>query len=140
MRISQFGVLLLCSACSGAPSAPAALRAGGFEYSAFIVPGQPILQGRINLEFPDDSTVTGTWTIAWADGADTTLEVGPQVGIGRLVGTRHADTIVIQLNPDFADNNVGLLAVTTADGWRGEWEWVAFAGPRSRGPFTASRR
>lgn len=139
MRVSVICALLLCSACSGGPSAPAAMRAGGFAYSASTPAGDPILNGRISFEFTDDSTVTGTWSITWVEGADTTLEVGPQVGSGLLVGTRHGDTMMIQLNPNYADNNVGLVAVPTAKGWRGEWEWVAFAGPRSRGPFTAYR-
>lgn len=139
MRLSVISALLLSAACSPGPSAPAALRAGGFDYSASTAGGDPVLRGRINFEFTDDSTVTGTWTITWVEGADTTLEVGPQVGSGPLVGTRHGDTMMIQLNPNFADNNVGLVAVPTAQGWRGEWEWVAFTGPRSRGSFTASR-
>lgn len=140
MRTTCVATILLCSACSGSPSAPAAQRAGGFEYHAFVTPGHEVLKGTIDFEFSDDSVVTGTWSIAWAMGADTTLEVGPQVGSGPLVGSRYGDTMRIQLNPDFADNNVGLVAVATPDGWRGEWEWVAFTGPRTRGPFTASRR
>jgi len=139
MRVLQPGLLLLCFACSSGPAAPPALRDGSFQYAAFSESGQQVLQGRLRLTFPDEATVTGTWRIDWAPGADTTAVVGPQVGTGQLVGARHGDTLVIELNPGNADNNVGLVAVTAGGGWQGEWEWVALTGPRSKGAFVASR-
>jgi hypothetical protein len=139
MRFLQPGLLLLCFACSNGPSAPPALRDGSFQYAAFTESGQRVLEGRLRLTFPNEATVTGTWSIDWAAGADTTAVVGPQVGSGQLAGTHQRDTLVIELNPGNADNNVGLVAVTTSPGWRGEWEWVTLTGPRSKGTFMAER-
>ncbi|MEO8635709.1 MAG: hypothetical protein ABI587_10580 [Gemmatimonadales bacterium] len=138
-RLSLFATLLL-AACSSAPAGIAAARGDGFQYTARSAAGQSLLTGRLQLAFPDDSTVTGTWTIAWVPGADTTMEVGPQVGAGILTGSRSGDTLRLQLNPNMADNNVGLRAVRTAEGYAGEWEWVAFTGPRSGGSFVAGRQ
>lgn len=140
MRSIPTSLLLLCFACSGGPSAPAGLRDGRLDYRGYSASGEQVLRGSIQLEFHDDTTVTGSWSIAWVAGADTTQPVGPQVGTGALVGTRHGDTLRLELNPQFADNNVGLRAVATGSGWRGEWEWSGFPGLMSRGRFTASRR
>ncbi len=140
MRPIQTGLLLLCLACSSGPAAPAGLRDNRLDYSAFSASGEPILKGIIQLQFPDDTTVTGSWRIAWVAGADTAERVGPQVGTGQLAGSRHRDTLWLDLNPGFADNNVGLTAVATRAGWRGEWQWTGFPGPLSQGRFTASRR
>ncbi|HEY7681406.1 MAG TPA: hypothetical protein VH879_02075 [Gemmatimonadales bacterium] len=49
------------------------------------------------------------------------------------------DRLYIDLNPGNADHNVGLLARFSATGLVGQWEWVTFTGPRTRGLFSASR-
>jgi hypothetical protein len=131
--------LVLLMACSSAPGDFAALRPGGFHYSAESATGQPLLTGRLQLDFADDSTFTGTWNIEWIPGADTTTPVGPQVGSGELVGLRHGTTLLIQLNPTNADHNVALQAVPRGDGYSGTWEWSTFSGPRSSGRFVAAR-
>lgn len=135
---TAFLALTLLIACADSPADGLALRGGGFHYSAFGDSGQPLLTGRLNFSFPDDSTLNGTWSIAWIPGADTTLHVGPQVGSGAMVGSRRGDTLLIQLNPTFADNNVGLVAVPTADGYSGQWSWSTFAGPTAGGRFSAA--
>jgi len=128
---------VLLSACSNDPVGRSTLPSGGFHYTAMSPAGTPVLTGRIRLAFPDDSTITGTWTIAWLPGADTTTPVGPQVGTGDLFGSRSGDALWIQLNPHNADHNVGLRALATTAGYTGEWEWVTFTGPHSRGSFAA---
>jgi hypothetical protein len=125
----------LLVACSTAPATFTA-RSGTFHYIA-MSQGKPVLTGRLHLTFPDDSTIVGPWAIAWLPDADTTVPVGPQVGTGNLVGARSGDSLMIQLNPGNADHNVGLVAGAAAAGYRGKWEWVTFAGPRSGGIFSA---
>lgn len=132
MRILLLIPLLLLG-CSRAPDEVAGLRSGAFSYSARNAAGQPILTGRLELAFPSDSTVTGTWTITWVAGADTVAQVGPQVGSGSLVGSRRGDTLLIQLNPTYADNNVSLFAAPNAEGYAGSWEWSTISGPASGG-------
>jgi hypothetical protein len=127
------GLLLACS--TDPPSFTT--RDGTFHYTASHA-GKPVLTGRLHLTFPDDSTVIGTWAIAWLPDADTTVPVGPQVGTGDLVGARWGDSLLIQLNPGNADHNVGLLARAAQAEYRGEWHWVTFTGPRTEGTFSAS--
>jgi hypothetical protein len=137
MRTFLFA-LVSVMACAGAPADTTALRTGGYHYSAGSATGQPLLSGHLELEFTDDSTLRGTWVIGWVPGADTTVAVGPQVGSGDLVGSRRGDTLLVQLNPTNADNNVALQAVLGADGYTGRWEWITIAGPRTAGAFVAA--
>jgi len=130
--------LLLLMACSSATSDFAALRPGGFHYSAASATGQPLLTGRLQLDFADDSSFTGSWKIDWLPGADTSAPVGPQVGSGVLIGQRRGTTLLIQLNPTNADHNVALQAVPRGGGYSGTWEWSTFSGPRSSGRFVAA--
>ncbi len=131
--------LVALAACSTHPIAPAPTGPGEYRYVARATSGATLLVGTLELTFPDDSTVTGTWSITWAPGADTTAEVGPQVGNGTLVGTRSGTTMFLDLNPGYADHNVFLQAVAIGAGFEGEWSWSTFAGPRSRGAFAATR-
>ena len=119
MKPTALLALALLLGCAGASTETAASRAGGFRYVGRSPAGVPVLTGRIALAIPDDSTVTGTWAIGWIPGADTTLPVGPQVGSGTLVGHRMGDTLLIEMNPNWADNNVALKAFPTADGYTG---------------------
>ncbi len=137
MRVLLFAALTLV-ACTAGPAETAALRAGGYHYSARSAAGQPLLDGRLEIRSVDDSTLRGTWEIAWVAGADMSADVGPQVGSGTLTGSRRGDTLLIQLNPTYADNNVVLQAVSSADGYAGHWEWNTITGPRTAGPFVAS--
>ena len=140
MKPTTLLALALLLGCAGASTETAAPRTGGFRYVGRSQAGEPVLTGRIELAFPDDSTVTGSWAINWIPGADTTLEVGPQVGSGTLVGRRMGDSLLIEMNPSWADNNVALKAVPSADGYTGHWTWTAFAGPRSGGSFTIGHK
>lgn len=137
MKPTTLLALALLLGCSGASTETAASRTGGFRYIGRSAAGVPVLNGRIELAFPNDSTVTGTWAIGWIPGADTSFEVGPQVGTGTLVGRRMGDSLLIEMNPNWADNNVALKAFPSASGYTGQWTWSAFDGPRSGGSFTA---
>jgi hypothetical protein len=127
----------LLAACSPEPIAPG-LGDGEFHYRAATSSGRPLLDGRLSLTFPTDSTVAGTWRIRRIAATDSVTPVGPQVGEGTLLGTRHGDTVTLELNPLYADNNVGLRGVTRSPGLRGDWTWSTITGPRASGPFVAS--
>lgn len=127
---------VLSSGCSNA-TGPNYLINGSYRYVASTSDGQPLLQGRLVLAFAEDSTVTGSWTIEWAPGADHNTPVGPQVGTGTLRGTWTPETIWVDLNPGWADNNVGLVGELHQGQVIGEWGWATIAGTQSRGGFSA---
>lgn len=139
-RILVFTLASLVAACSGDVSAPRlTLRASStLHYDAFTDQLRPLLSGTLDLVVHEDSTITGSWTIAWVPGADTTTRVGDQVGSGALTGRLWSDTVVVlDLNPGYADNNVTLGGACTVNGLAGTWTWSGIAGPMTHGRFTA---
>jgi len=142
MRIVTIGLLCGTSlaACSGGGVEPLRpVQSGALYYRASSAQGVPLLAGRLTLAAHGDSTVTGSWVIAWVAGADTTAPVGPQVGSGTLSGRQFADgTVQLNLNPLYADNNVVLSATVGITGLSGVWSWSGFAGPIATGRFQAA--
>ena len=132
------GMVLL--ACDAAVERPSALHAGALVYRATTLQGAPLLAGSLDLSYPDDSSVTGTWSITWDQGADTSVPVGPQIGSGTLTGHRAGDSVYLDLSPAYADNNAMLLAQATLNGLTGRWQWSTIAGPQAEGLFTAARQ
>lgn len=136
----------VCGACSGeisAPTSPGEVSqdlSGSYQYLARDNAGTLLLEGRLVLARLDDSTLTGTWTIHWAPGADTTQPVGPQVGDGTLHGIYTGDRWHLSLTPGWADNNVDLVAVAEAGNLAGVWTHSIFTGPYSGGSFQAVRQ
>ena len=139
-RISQALLVAFVVACSANGVDPrGSLKSAVLHYSAASAQGVPLLAGSLRLAMHDDSTVTGTWTIDWIAGADTTAPVGPQVGQGTLSGRQMADgSVQLNLNPFYADNNVFLSATVTVAGLSGVWSWSGFAGPIANGRFQAA--
>lgn len=139
-RTSHALLVALVVACSTNGMAPrGSLKSAVLHYSAASAQDVPLLTGSLRLVIHDDSTVTGTWTIDWVAGADTTARVGPQVGTGTFSGQQLADgTVQLNLNPLYADNNVFLSATVTRDGLSGEWSWSGFPGVLGSGRFTAT--
>lgn len=143
MRRLLIAPLLLISCTSStitntAPGDISVLEAGEFHYIARSSAGRPLLTGRIEFVFRDDSTISGTWEIARLPGADKNAVVGPQIGSGTLVGNLRDGTLVVQLNPTNADHNVVLLATSNAHGYTGRWQWITIVGPQAEGPFEAT--
>lgn len=128
---------------------------GRYRYTATTDAGDPLLTGWlevVQIRDPvgeDDTTdaggaccdwvIEGSWTIDWAPGADRSVQVGPQIGAGRLRGAFVPDGIVLEFNPDYADNNTGVFGPWTEAGLDGRWEWNTITGPRSGGPATLTR-
>jgi hypothetical protein len=130
--------LLLAAACSDATDVSAGLDAP-YKYTARDGGGAALVTGELTLAVAEDSIVSGSWSTHWAFGADTTTEVGPQVGHGTLAGRLRHDTLLVDLTPGNADNNAVLLGTWTGDTIVGSWTWITVTGPRTSGPFTATK-
>ena len=136
----------LGGACSGKltpPTSPGDVAArdlgGSYRYLAFDSAGTLLLEGQLVLAPLDISTLTGTWVIQWAPGADTTQPVGPQVGSGLVHGVPAGDRRHLSLTPGLADNNVDLLAGVQEGDLAGVWAHSIITGPHSGGSFQAVR-
>jgi hypothetical protein len=128
-----------CGAEGQHPITAESLVDGSLRYQVTTQAGAPLLTGRLVIDILEDSTIVGTWSTHWVSGADTTVEVGDQVGSGTLAGRQTEDGAHIDLNPGYADNNVILLAAPAEKGFAGTWYWSTIAGPRTGGRFTAVR-
>ena len=142
MRTSLAFAVLAVVACryeGPVPIQDNSLVDGSLVYEALSPAGRLLVRGRLNIEILPDSSIVGTWTADWAPGADTTVEVGDQIGTGTLRGRQTAEGGYIDMNPGYADNNVILLPTATDRGFTGTWYWSTIAGPRTQGRFTALR-
>ena len=138
--------LLLLSACRLFDEGSSDSPSGTYTYMAFDEKGAAAVIGELHIdakpgEAPRSYLLEGTWATHSAGPIKPGL--GPQVGEGKLVGSVESDgTFRINLNPDYADNNVNLTGVfenRRYDEVEGEWEHVTFIGPTSTGTFAAAR-
>lgn len=136
------------------------LEAGTYRYLTTTASGESLLEGVLTIAFaadtiPDEDsdqggacchwTITGTWESRWIPGADTSQEVGPQVGSGELRGAilhgeEQEGRLLLDLNPYFADNNTGFNVERVGDRLVGTWGWTAFTGVRASGHVTVVRQ
>lgn len=142
MRRLVVGALVLSAACSGSTS-PGGVHPGwklgtnqaGYTVARAEKPNTALIRGSWDFEIAMDSTVTGTWSAFWLEGADQGAQVGPQVGSGALSGRLLSDgALSVDLNPDLVDNNVW-VRVEPASGSNGTWTWSTIAGAWTNGPF-----
>lgn len=114
---------LLISACDDAGTSSDAAGHRAYQYSAFDTLGNTLARGTLWLQF-DRSKVTGTWKL------DDNRS-------GELEGLLRNDTLSLNLNPGFVDNNLFLLGVFTVRTYAGKWEQVGFPGVMAQGSFFA---
>jgi len=156
MPLSRLGLPLLVAgaiACDAAPLAgpsdcaileltpvTAAAATTEFDYVACDAEGRPLLVGQLALDFATDGSISGTWRIGWAPGADRDAQVGPQVGEGQVRGVLANGQAQLDMNPGWADNNVYLSGALGPGGIGGAWSWSTLLGHVSGGAFMARRR
>jgi len=58
---------------------------------------------------------------------------------GELVGSWEGETMILNLNPHFIDNNLFLLGKFTGWTYAGKWERVGYPGVMAQGTFMAVR-
>jgi hypothetical protein len=128
-------------ACLAGVFSPGAI-AGTHDYVAWADSGTRLLEGVLTIMGQSNQHVSGTWEIHLAAGADTANpnDIGPQIGTGDLIGVVQDTTVLIDLTPNFADNNVTLLGCVTAEGLAGTWSHVGIAGEIAHGPFATTKR
>lgn len=122
----------------GDPVPHEAVLAGKYLYYGFDSDGALIIQGALTLVREDTDRLTGTWEFEVV-GDPPPEGYGPQVGSGKLVGTVDTTQVVINLNPDYADNNVVLQGTYSRTVLSGKWEFIGFPGVLNRGSFRAIR-
>jgi len=110
---------------------------GAFAFSSYDSTGAPLSSGWFSMKFSDSVTISGEWHF---NPHDNPQDVGPQIGQGTLTGLVQGDQVFINLNPEFADNNVALSGTMTENRISGIWMWTTFAGPTNQGTFNAVKK
>jgi hypothetical protein len=115
---------------------------GTFQYVAYGPQGEIVVRGTLTFEQQGSAAVRGRWSLE-ATGADG--PVGPQVGEGRLEGRIEDRSdgrfdVVVQLNPEIADNNVTLVGTFEDSRIQGRWSWTTLTGMANGGTFEARRQ
>jgi hypothetical protein len=93
-----------------------------------------VVRGWITIGYEDSAHIAGDWKL---DKIGDPRGIGPQSGTGKLVGSFYEGKLIIELNPEFRDNNLQLIGDLQQGKYRGEWIWISFVGITGRGTFEA---
>ena len=110
---------------------------GYYSYVSFDKNGNVIVEGWLTINFKDSTNFSGKWDFKKVGDPE---DIGPQVGsgdhMGGLIGN---DSLWIELNPQFRDNNLLLIGKFKDNKIEGTWQWISFIGPTNEGEFRAEK-
>lgn len=128
-------VFLFLESCGDSGIGP--LLQGTYQYSSHDSTGVKIVEGWMTLNPVDSLQLVGEWHFLQVSNVE---RIGPQVGDGELLGVFIEDTIWIELNPQYRDNNVNLRGINDGKAIRGDWAYSSFAGLQNHGTFVATKQ
>ncbi len=103
-----------------------------YSFAAFDSTSTEIAKGWLRLEINSDGSVRGTWEI---EAVGSPQNVGPMIGSDSLTGFRTGDSLLIELRPDYRDNNLSLIGRIDGRLLTGSWTSIGFAGPMATGTY-----
>lgn len=118
---------------SGAPTCQPS-EADCYAYVGFDRGGSPAIEGILYLQIAGDGEIVGAWQLSQVGPG---VAVGPQTGVGELVGARAGERILIVLSPDDPDGGVRLEGTIVSGRYTGLWTWE---GGDVEGSFVAELR
>src|SRR5262245_45363629 len=118
--------LAIVACTDGGPAGPLGDVAGGTYRLTIQTNSGAVIEGTLDLEVADDSTVTGTKTLSLKSGSGTGLE--PLFEGGTVEGRVLPDRIWLALNPLYADHNFFLDGNIAADHVTGRFSHVGIVG------------
>lgn len=132
--IYLFFCLAIFSGCSDSSTNPD--PSGSYSYTAYNSSGSQIVTGWMTINFDFENNITGEWHFSAIGSPEN---IGPHTGDGELVGGKDDGIIWINLNPDWADNNVFLMDTVDDEIFSGQWQYTGFPGIINSGTFTTTR-
>lgn len=126
--------IFISLACSDNSTNP--YPSGSYTYRAFDSAENQIVTGWMTINFDLENNIRGEWHFT---SIGNPQNIGPHTGNGQLEGSRDNGVIWINLNPDWADNNVFLKDTVDNEIFSGHWEYAGFAGIINSGTFTTTR-
>ena len=144
MRRSPLPFLCLAlTGCIGSlfeslPEEPPFPTGASFAYTAATYRYDTLLVGTITVLPADSGRFTGTWSLHWAPGADSTawsvLPTGEGTLTGRITGPTQASVDLIGAD---TGRHILLGAFSDSAGWSGRWNYRDSLSGRPGGSFTA---
>jgi len=107
---------------------------GRYHYTSYDTTGTALVRGWLTMDISDSNTISGEWHFA---AVDSPKNIGPQTGDGKLVGGIRGTSVWVELNPQYRDNNLGLIGTLQGNRFSGTWQWISFVGLTNQGPFVA---
>ena len=111
------------------------IPSGSYHYRSYNSSGEKIVEGWFTMEEDSVSNITGEWHF---DKIGNPKDIGPQVGDGVLLGGYNDDTLWVELNPQYKDNNLQLIGTLKDGCYEGRWIWITFRGVTAEGTFKAN--
>lgn len=106
---------------------------GEYGFAGYDTGGRTVMSGRLSFLRRDSTLVTGTWDLG------PPAASAPRSGKGVFAGEVVGDTVILNLDPGMADNNLFLVGGMPAGTYEGRWELVGFPGVMRTGTFFAWR-
>ena len=109
---------------------------GSYAYFAYDTSSTLVAKGWYKFEYVDSVNIRGNWDL---NKIGNPGNIGPQDGEGELIGTVTDTSICINLQPNFADNNIFLTGKFHNKYIYGKWQWATFVGITSWGSFNSKK-
>lgn len=132
-------LLMMASGCNRETAMqPGSLDHPMYSTTIFDAAGQSIASGYLafNSEWDERAQLEGEWSFSPMQERDHINN--PFTGTGHMEGTRHQDTLALNLHPGWVDHNLYLQGHFHGDSLSGQWTWVGFPGIIDRGRFAAT--
>ena len=109
---------------------------GSYAYFGYDSSSTLVAKGWFIFEYEDSENITGIWKLRKIGDHGN---IGPQEGEGELVGMVSDTSVSINLQPNFADNNIILTGKIDNKYIYGKWQWVTFTGITNWGNFNSKK-
>jgi hypothetical protein len=106
---------------------------GAYFYEAYDKSDVMIIYGWFTMDI-QGNTISGDWNFK-----ETSIgsSQGPHHGTGKLQGSKHEESISMNLNPNLVDSNIFLSGLMSGDVFDGTWTYSGYAGNLASGKFHA---
>ena len=115
---------------------------GLYRYTAFDTNGNLLVVGWWEVKSPTNTVfgnIAGQWVMGYAGRLGGGYQdTGPQLGRGELQGKISVDRILVGLNPNVSDDDVGIFGDFAGTSYTGEWRWSSYGGLKL-GEFTLEK-
>ena len=131
------GLILLFMGWQSCSELDEGVPTGAFDYTAYDSLYTKLITGWFTMVLDSDSTITGEWH--FTNVGDVRDDIGPQLGDGTIEGNLSQNAFYLNLNPEWADNNVFLVGFESNGSYSGMWMFSTLTGATNQGPFIATR-